>query len=67
MVGAVLRWVSRPIKATENSSGEVRSIFDVRRLSEWHAEDGMPSPRAVSCSIAVADNYWRYLRGQATQ
>ncbi|MEC3982273.1 ectoine hydroxylase [Amycolatopsis sp. H20-H5] len=23
----------------------------------WHAEDGMPSPRAVSCSIALTDNY----------
>ncbi|MYW93231.1 ectoine hydroxylase [Amycolatopsis rubida] len=23
----------------------------------WHAEDGMPLPRAVSCSIALADNY----------
>ncbi|MER6663757.1 MULTISPECIES: ectoine hydroxylase [Amycolatopsis] len=23
----------------------------------WHAEDGMPLPRAVSCSIALTDNY----------
>ena len=23
----------------------------------WHAEDGMPGPRAVSCSIALSDNY----------
>ena len=23
----------------------------------WHAEDGMPSPRAVSCSIALTDNH----------
>ncbi|WP_326566630.1 ectoine hydroxylase [Amycolatopsis rhabdoformis] len=23
----------------------------------WHAEDGMPTPRAVSCSIALTDNY----------
>ncbi|OLZ52137.1 MULTISPECIES: ectoine hydroxylase [Amycolatopsis] len=23
----------------------------------WHAEDGMPVPRAVSCSIALTDNY----------
>ncbi|MGH3451368.1 MAG: ectoine hydroxylase [Haloechinothrix sp.] len=23
----------------------------------WHAEDGMPKPRAVSCSIALTDNY----------
>ncbi|OZM70980.1 ectoine hydroxylase [Amycolatopsis antarctica] len=23
----------------------------------WHAEDGMPRPRAVSCSIALSDNY----------
>ncbi|MCC6796076.1 MAG: ectoine hydroxylase [Candidatus Hydrogenedentes bacterium] len=23
----------------------------------WHAEDGMPSMRAVSCSIALTDNY----------
>ena len=23
----------------------------------WHAEDGMPSIRAVSCSIALTDNY----------
>lgn len=23
----------------------------------WHAEDGMPRPRAVSCSIALTDNY----------
>jgi ectoine hydroxylase len=23
----------------------------------WHAEDGMPAPRAVSCSIALTDNY----------
>ncbi len=23
----------------------------------WHAEDGMPSPRAVSCSIALTKNY----------
>ncbi|WP_253864018.1 ectoine hydroxylase [Prauserella halophila] len=91
---------------TEKSSGEVRSIFDVHRVSElvgrlardprildraqqllgsevylhqsrvnympgfrgngfywhsdfetWHAEDGMPRPRAVSCSIALTDNY----------
>jgi ectoine hydroxylase len=91
---------------TEKVSGEVRSIFEVHKLSEliaelvrdprvldrarqilgsevyihqsrvnympgfrgtgfywhsdfetWHAEDGMPSPRAVSCSIALTDNY----------
>jgi ectoine hydroxylase len=23
----------------------------------WHAEDGMPAPRAVSCSVALTDNY----------
>jgi len=23
----------------------------------WHAEDGMPTPRSVSCSIALTDNY----------
>ncbi|MDD9207362.1 ectoine hydroxylase [Georgenia sp. 10Sc9-8] len=23
----------------------------------WHSEDGMPLPRAVSCSIALTDNY----------
>lgn len=23
----------------------------------WHAEDGMPIPRSVSCSIAMTDNY----------
>ncbi|MPY79325.1 MAG: ectoine hydroxylase [Actinophytocola sp.] len=23
----------------------------------WHAEDGMPRPRAASCSIALTDNY----------
>lgn len=23
----------------------------------WHAEDGMPTPRAVSCSIALTENY----------
>ena len=23
----------------------------------WHAEDGMPSPRAVSISLALTDNY----------
>ncbi|WP_407645465.1 ectoine hydroxylase [Amycolatopsis alkalitolerans] len=91
---------------TEKASGEVRSIFEVHKISElirelvrdprvldrarqilgsevylhqtrvnympgfkgsgfywhsdfetWHAEDGMPSPRAVSCSIALTDNY----------
>ncbi|MQA63206.1 MAG: ectoine hydroxylase [Actinophytocola sp.] len=91
---------------TEKASGEVRSIFEVQRLSDmiaglvvdprvldrarqilgsdvylhqsrvnympgykgrgfywhsdfetWHAEDGMPIPRAVSCSIALTDNY----------
>jgi ectoine hydroxylase len=91
---------------TEKVSGEVRSIFEVHRLSgliaelvrdprvldrarqllgsevyihqsrvnympgfrgtgfywhsdfeTWHAEDGMPAPRAVSCSIALTDNY----------
>ncbi|WP_019814641.1 ectoine hydroxylase [Saccharomonospora saliphila] len=91
---------------TEKSSGEVRSVFEVHRISEligelardprvldrarqilgsevylhqsrvnympgfrgngfywhsdfetWHAEDGMPRPRAVSCSIALTDNY----------
>jgi ectoine hydroxylase len=91
---------------TERRSGEVRSIFDVHKLSDlvaelvrdprvldrarqilgsevylhqtrvnympgfkgngfywhsdfetWHAEDGMPVPRAVSCSIALTDNY----------
>ncbi|OLT47985.1 ectoine hydroxylase [Saccharomonospora sp. CUA-673] len=91
---------------TEPSSGEVRSVFEVHRISElidrlardprilyrvrqllgsdvylhqsrvnympgfrgngfywhsdfetWHAEDGMPRPRAVSCSIALTDNY----------
>lgn len=91
---------------TEKNFGEVRSIFDVHKISEligelvrdprildrarqilgsdvyihqsrvnympgfrgsgfywhsdfetWHAEDGMPKPRAVSCSIALTDNY----------
>ncbi|MEY7972617.1 ectoine hydroxylase [Saccharomonospora xinjiangensis] len=91
---------------TEKKSGDVRSIFEVHRISEligelardprildraqqilgsdvyihqsrvnympgfkgngfywhsdfetWHAEDGMPRPRAVSCSIALTDNY----------
>ncbi|MFD2417480.1 ectoine hydroxylase [Amycolatopsis pigmentata] len=91
---------------TEKRSGEVRSIFEVHKISEliaelvrdprildrarqilgsdvyihqsrvnympgfrgtgfywhsdfetWHAEDGMPRPRAVSCSIALTDNY----------
>nr|WP_158882178.1 ectoine hydroxylase [Amycolatopsis anabasis] len=91
---------------TEKKFGEVRSIFEVHKISEliselvrdprvldrarqilgsevyihqsrvnympgfkgtgfywhsdfetWHAEDGMPSPRAVSCSIALTDNY----------
>ncbi|WP_370468950.1 ectoine hydroxylase [Amycolatopsis sp. YIM 10] len=91
---------------TEKTSGEVRSIFEVHKISEliaelvrdprvldrarqilgsdvyvhqsrvnympgfrgngfywhsdfetWHAEDGMPVPRAVSCSIALTDNY----------
>ncbi|WP_425458503.1 ectoine hydroxylase [Amycolatopsis rhizosphaerae] len=91
---------------TEQVSGEVRSIFEVHRISAligelvldprildrarqilgsevyihqsrvnympgfkgtgfywhsdfetWHAEDGMPKPRAVSCSIALTDNY----------
>ncbi|GAA1941212.1 ectoine hydroxylase [Amycolatopsis minnesotensis] len=91
---------------TEKSSGEVRSIFDMHKISAliaelvrdprildrakqilgsevylhqsrvnympgfkgagfywhsdfetWHAEDGMPKPRAVSCSIALTDNY----------
>jgi ectoine hydroxylase len=90
----------------EQQSGEVRSIFEVHKISEligelirdprildrarqilgsevyihqsrvnympgfkgtgfywhsdfetWHAEDGMPRPRAVSCSIALTDNY----------
>ncbi|MGH3624831.1 MAG: ectoine hydroxylase [Sciscionella sp.] len=90
----------------EQGSGEVRSIFEVHRLSElidelvadprlldrarqilgsevyvhqcrvnympgfkgagfywhsdfetWHAEDGMPAPRAVSVSIALTNNY----------
>ncbi|GAA1077397.1 ectoine hydroxylase [Pseudonocardia alni] len=90
----------------EKSSDEVRSIFEVHRISEaigrlvrdervlsrarqilgsdvyvhqsrinykpglggggffwhsdfetWHAEDGMPSPRAVSCSISLTDNH----------
>ncbi len=91
---------------TEKQAGEVRSVFEVHRLSEvigalatdrrvldrarqllgsevylhqtrvnympgfkgtgfywhsdfetWHAEDGMPAPRAVSCSVALTDNY----------
>jgi len=91
---------------TEKVSGEVRSIFQVERLSAqldalardprlldrarqllgsevylhqtrinympgfkgtgfywhsdfetWHAEDGLPTPRAVSCSIALTRNY----------
>ena len=91
---------------TEKAHGEVRSIFEVHKISEligelvtdprildraqqilgsdvyvhqsrvnympgfrgsgfywhsdfetWHAEDGMPKPRAVSCSIALTDNY----------
>ncbi|WP_020669885.1 ectoine hydroxylase [Amycolatopsis nigrescens] len=91
---------------TEKSSGEVRSIFEMHKISPligelvrdprildrarqilgsdvyihqsrvnympgfrgtgfywhsdfetWHAEDGMPKPRAVSCSIALTDNY----------
>ena len=90
----------------EKSSDEVRSIFEVHRISEvigrlvrdervlsrarqilgsdvyvhqsrinykpglggggfywhsdfetWHAEDGMPGPRAVSCSISLTDNH----------
>jgi ectoine hydroxylase len=90
----------------EKSSNEVRSIFEVHRISEaiarlvadervagrarqilgsevyvhqsrinykpgfggggfywhsdfetWHAEDGMPVPRAVSCSISLTENY----------
>ncbi len=90
----------------EKSSREVRSVFQVHRISEaiarlvadprvagtarqilgsdvyvhqsrinykpgfggggfywhsdfetWHAEDGMPAPRAVSCSIALTQNY----------
>ncbi|WP_402377372.1 ectoine hydroxylase [Isoptericola rhizosphaerae] len=95
-----------PRVVTERASGEVRSIFEVTKLSEqidalsrdprlldrarqllgsdvylhqtrvnympgykgtgfywhsdfetWHAEDGMPAPRAVSCSIALTPNY----------
>ncbi|MDO8149558.1 ectoine hydroxylase [Isoptericola sp. b515] len=95
-----------PRVVTEKSSGEVRSVFEVTRLSQqidalardprlldrarqllgsevylhqtrvnympgykgagfywhsdfetWHAEDGMPAPRAVSCSIALTPNY----------
>jgi ectoine hydroxylase len=91
---------------TENSGEQLRSIFDVHRLSDpiaalaadprlagrarqilgsevyihqsrinympgfhgsgfywhsdfetWHAEDGMPTPRAVSISVALAENY----------
>lgn len=91
---------------TEKRSGEVRSIFEVHRISEliselvrdprvldrarqilgsevyihqsrvnympgfrgsgfywhsdfetWHAQDGMPRPRAVSCSITLTGNY----------
>lgn len=91
---------------TEKTSGELRSVFQVERLSEqidaltrdprlldrarqllgsevylhqtrvnympgfkgtgfywhsdfetWHAEDGLPTPRAVSCSIALTPNY----------
>ncbi|WP_019806918.1 ectoine hydroxylase [Saccharomonospora halophila] len=91
---------------TEKASGEVRSVFEVHRISAviarlardprvldrarqllgsevylhqsrvnympgfrgngfywhsdfetWHAEDGMPRPRAVSCSVALTDNY----------
>ncbi|WP_446663448.1 ectoine hydroxylase [Flexivirga sp. B27] len=91
---------------TEKASGELRSVFQVERLSEqidaltrdprlldrarqllgsdvylhqtrinympgfkgtgfywhsdfetWHAEDGLPAPRAVSCSIALTANY----------
>lgn len=91
---------------TEKSSGELRSVFQVERLSEkidaltrdarlldrarqllgsevylhqtrvnympgfkgtgfywhsdfetWHAEDGLSTPRAVSCSIALTPNY----------
>ncbi|GAA1840476.1 ectoine hydroxylase [Pseudonocardia ailaonensis] len=90
----------------EKASAEVRSIFEVHRISEmiahlvrdervvgrarqilggdvyvhqsrinykpgfggggfswhsdfetWHAEDGMPTPRAVSCSISLTENY----------
>jgi ectoine hydroxylase len=90
----------------EKKSNQVRSIFEVHRLSEavarlvadervvgrarqilgsdvyvhqsrinykpgfggggfywhsdfetWHAEDGMPTPRAVSCSISLTENY----------
>jgi ectoine hydroxylase len=26
-------------------------------FATWHAEDGMPSPRAVSCSLALTDDY----------
>ncbi|HWC21989.1 MAG TPA: ectoine hydroxylase [Flexivirga sp.] len=91
---------------TEKASGEVRSVFQVEKLSDpidaltrdprvldrarqllgsdvylhqtrvnympgfkgtgfywhsdfetWHAEDGLPAPRAVSCSIALTRNY----------
>lgn len=96
---------SRPEAITERSSQQVRSIFNVHRLSEifaslvrdervlnvarellgsevyvhqsrinykpglhgkefywhsdfetWHSEDGMPSMRALSCSILLTDN-----------
>ncbi|GAA5145169.1 ectoine hydroxylase [Microbacterium pseudoresistens] len=95
-----------PRLITERTTGAVRSVFEVERLSEvidalsrspkvldrarqilgsevylhqtrinympsftgtgfywhsdfetWHAEDGMPIPRAVSLSIALTDNY----------
>ncbi|GAA4419592.1 ectoine hydroxylase [Georgenia halophila] len=95
-----------PRVITEKASGEVRTVFEVQKLSEslaalgrdprlldrarqllgsdvylhqtrvnympgfkgtgfywhsdfetWHAEDGMPAPRAVSCSIALTQNY----------
>lgn len=95
-----------PRLITERSTGAVRSVFEVEKLSEvldalarspevldrarqllgsevylhqtrinympsftgtgfywhsdfetWHAEDGMPTPRAVSLSIALTDNY----------
>ncbi|QOR71967.1 ectoine hydroxylase [Ruania alkalisoli] len=95
-----------PRLITEKSTGDVRSVFEVTKLSQaidalsrdprvldrarqllgsevylhqtrvnympgfkgsgfywhsdfetWHAEDGMPLPRAVSCSIALTPNY----------
>lgn len=35
----------------------VRASTGISDFETWHAEDGMPVPRAVSLSIALTDNY----------